>query len=79
VSADDHGRALQHLVQRVDGLDPVSLELGDDALVVDDLAERVGPLAGSRGLLGPVDGLADAVAEPRPPRDPNFSNVTHRG
>ena len=42
---------------------PRLLELAHDAVVVDDLAERVRRLAGGRGLLGLVDRLADAVAE----------------
>ena len=77
VGANDHRRALADLVERVDGLDPLGLERGDDAFVVDDLAEGVRPLAGRRGFLGLVDGLAHAVAEPGAARDPDFSNVTH--
>ena len=65
------------LVERVDGLDPLGLQRGDDALVVDDLAERVRPLAGRGRFLGLVDRLAHAVAEPGAPGDSDFSNVTH--
>ncbi len=79
MGANDDRRALGDLVQRVDGLDPLGLERGDDALVVDDLAERVRHLAGRRRFLGLVDRLAHAVAEPRAPRDADFSNVTHCG
>ena len=63
VRADDDGGAVIDVVERVDGLDAEVLELADDAVVVDDLAEGVRRLAGGRGLLGLVDRLADAVAE----------------
>ena len=66
VGADDDRRAVIDVVERVDGLDAEALEVVDDALVVDDLAEGMRRLAGGRGLLGLVDRLADAVAEPGP-------------
>ena len=52
--------------------DAERLQLADDALVVDDLAEGMGRLAGGRGLLGLVDRFADAVAEPGPLGDADF-------
>src|SRR4029453_10121005 len=64
----DHDRgAVVDVVQRVAGLDAEPPEVGDHALVVDDLAERVRQLAGGRRLLGLVDRLADAIAEAGPP------------
>ena len=64
VRADHDGRAVVDVVEAVDGLDARRLQVADDALVVDDLAERMGRLARRRRFLGLVDGLADAVAEP---------------
>ena len=72
VGADDDGRAVIDVVERLDGLDAEILEVADDALVVDDLAEGMRRLAGGRGLLGLVDRLADAVAEPGALRDADF-------
>ena len=77
VGSDDHCRPRRDFVQRVYGLDPLGLKLGDYALVVDDLAERSRPLACGRRFLGFVDRLAHSIAEPCAPRDPNLSNVTH--
>jgi hypothetical protein len=41
MGANDDRGALEDLVQRVDGLDSLCLQLRDDALVMDDLAEGV--------------------------------------
>ena len=56
---------------------PRSLEVADDALVVDDLAEGMRRLAGGRGLLGLVDRLAHAVAEAGALRDPDLLDRSH--
>ena len=77
VGADDDGRAVIDVIERVDGLDAEPLEVGDDALVVDDLAQGMRRLAGGRGLLGLVDRLAHAVAEPGPLRDPDVLDGSH--
>ena len=77
VGSNDDGRALCDFVERIARLDPLQLQLGDHTLVVDDLAERVRPLAGRRRFLGLVDRLADSIAEPCAPGDANLSNVTH--
>ena len=67
VGADDDRGAVVHVVELLDGLDAQDLEFADDTLVVDDLSEGMGGLAGGRGLLGLVDRFADAVAEAGPP------------
>ena len=77
VGADDDRRAVVDVVERVDGLDAERLEVADDALVVDDLAEGMRRLAGGRGLLGLVDRLADAVAEAGALRDADFLDRSH--
>jgi hypothetical protein len=59
-------------------MDPLRLQLRDNSFVVDDLPERMRPLAGRRGFLRLVDRLANPIAEPGAPRDPDLSNVTHR-
>ena len=64
VCSNDDRRAFGDFVERIDGLDPLELKLGDDALVVYDLAERVRPFAGSGGFLRLVDCLAYPIAEP---------------
>src|SRR6185503_17387296 len=74
VGADDDCGAVVDVVERVDGLDTEGLEIPDHALVVHDLAERMGRLALGTGLLGLVDGLAHAVAEARPLGDPDLGN-----
>ena len=79
VGPDDDGRAVIDIVERVDGLDPEPLEVGDHALVVDDLAEGMGQLARGGRLLGLVDRLADAVTEAGPLRDPDRFNGSHTG
>ena len=74
----DHDRcAVIDVVERIDGLDAEPLEIGDDALVVDDLPERVRRLAGRGRLLGHVDGLAHAIAETRPLGDPDLFDGSH--
>ena len=78
VGADDDRRAVVDVVERLDGLDAELLEVADDALVVDDLAEGMRRLAGGRGLLGLVDRLAHAVAEAGALRDPDFLDGSHR-
>ena len=72
--ADDDRRATVHVVEGVDGLDPERLQVADHALVVHDLAERVRYLAGGTRLLGLVDCLAHAVAEPGSLGDPDLRN-----
>ena len=68
---------LVDVIERVDGADALGLELGDDALVVHDLAERVRLLALRGGEARVVDRLAHAVAEPGPARDPDLFDGTH--
>src|SRR4029453_9407686 len=76
----DHDRcAVVDVVERLDGLDAEPLEVADDALVVDDLAQRVRQLAGGRRLLGLVDRLADAVAKAGPLRDSDGFDGSHTG
>ena len=77
VGADDDGRAVIDVVERFDGLDAEVLEVADDALVVDDLAEGVRRLAGGRRLLRLVDRLANAVAEAGALRDADFLDRSH--
>ena len=57
--------------------DALRLELGDHALVVDDLAEGVGRLALCGGEPRVVDRLAHPVAEARPPRDADLFDGSH--
>ena len=66
-----------HLAERLDGVDALRVELGDDALVVDDLAQRMGALALGGGDLGVVDGLAHAVAEARALGDEDLFDACH--
>ena len=61
----------------LDRLDAQVLEVADDALVVDDLAEGMRRLAGGRRLLRLVDRLANAVAEPGALRDADFLDGSH--
>ena len=61
----------------LDGLDAEVLEVADDALVVDDLAEGMRRLAGGRRLLRLVDRLANAVAEAGALRDADFLDGSH--
>src|SRR5207249_10143407 len=75
--ADDDGRPMIDVVERLHGPDAERLEIGDDALVVDDLAEGVRRLAGRGRLLGHVDRLADTVAEAGPVGDADLSNGAH--
>ena len=77
VGADDDGRAVVDVVERFDRLDAEILEVADDALVVDDLAEGMRRLAGGRGFLGLVDRLAHAVAEAGALRDADFLDRSH--
>ena len=72
VRADDHGGAAVHVIERVHGLDPERLQVANHALVVHDLTERVRDLAGRARLLGLVDRLAHAVAEPGSLGDPDL-------
>ena len=50
---------------------------GDDALVVDNLAKRMGGLALCRGEPGVVDRLADPIAEPGPACDADLFDRSH--
>ena len=77
VSADDDRGAVVDVVERVDRLDALGLQPGDDALVVDDLAQRVRLLALCRGQSRIVDRLAHAVAEAGPPRYADLFNGSH--
>ena len=77
VGADDDGRAVVDVVERFDRLDAEILEVADDALVVDDLAEGMRRLAGGRRFLGLVDRLANAIAEAGALRDPDFFDHSH--
>ena len=77
VGPDDDRRAVVHIVELLDGLDTEDLQFADDTLVVDDLSEGMGGLAGGRGLLGLVDRFADAVTEPRPPGDADVLDRIH--
>ena len=77
VGADDDRGAVIDVVERLDGLDAEVLEVADDALVVDDLAEGMRRLAGGRRLLGLVDRLANAVAEAGALRDADFLDGSH--
>ena len=77
MGADDDRRAVVDVVEGVDGLDAEVLELAHDAVVVDDLAERVRRLAGGRGLLGLVDRLANAIAEAGALGDADFLDGSH--
>src|ERR1035437_2678683 len=79
MSSNDDGSPIEDVVECVHGLDPLGLKLSDDALVVDDLAERMSPVPGSRSLLGLIDCFAHSVAESGALRDSDLSNVTHRG
>src|SRR3954469_11133140 len=65
VGPDHDRRPTIHVVERLDRLDAEVLEVANDTLVVDDLAERVGRLAGGGRLLRFVDRLPHAVAEAR--------------
>ena len=77
VRADDDRRAVIDVVEGLDRPDAHRLEVRDDALVVDDLAQGVRQLAGGRRLLGLVDRLANAVAEPGALRDPDRFDGSH--
>ena len=77
VGADDDGRAVVDVVERLDRLDAEVLEVADDALVVDDLAEGMRRLAGRRRFLRLVDRLANAVAEAGALRDADFFDRSH--
>ena len=77
VGADDDGGAVVDVVERFDRLDAEILEVADDALVVDDLAEGMRRLAGGRRLLRLVDRLANAVAEAGALRDADFLDHAH--
>ena len=77
VGADDDRGAVVDVVERFDRPDAEVLEVAHDALVVDDLAEGMRRLAGGRRLLGLVDRLADAVAEPGALRDADFLDGSH--
>ena len=61
VGADDDGRAVVDVVERVDGLDAEPLEVADHALVVDDLAEGMGRACPRRD-----DSLALSIASRTP-------------
>ena len=75
--ADDDGGAAVDVVERIDGLDALRLELGDHALVVHDLAQRMRLLALCGGQARVVDRLAHAVAEAGPPRDADLFDGSH--
>ena len=77
VGPDDDRRAVVDVVERLDRLDAEILQVADDALVVDDLAEGMRRLAGGRGLLGLVDRFSYAITEPGALRDPDFLNDSH--
>src|SRR5579862_3167848 len=77
VGPDDDRRAVIDVVEGIDGPDAEGLEIVDDALVVDDLAEGVGRLAVRARFLGHVDGLADAVAEAGALRDADRLDGSH--
>ena len=77
VGADHDGRARLHLAERLDGVDALRVELGDDAGVVHDLAQRMGPFALGGGQLGVVDRLAHAVAEARALGDEDLFHACH--
>ena len=77
VGADDNGRTVVDVVESFDRLDAEVLELAHDAVVVDHLSERVRRLAGGRGLLGLVDRLANAIAEPGALGDADFLDGSH--
>ena len=74
VDEEEEWDAAIHLVERVDSLDPEPLEVGDDALVVDDLAEGMGRLARRTGLLRLVNRLAHAVAKAGALGDPDLGD-----
>ena len=77
VGADDDRRAVIDVVERLDRPDAHRLEVCDDALVVDDLAQGMRQLAGGRRLLGLVDRLAHAIAEAGALRDPDRFDGSH--
>ena len=77
VGADDDRGTVVHVVELLDRLDAQDLQLTHDTLVVDDLSEGMGGLAGGRGLLGLVDRFADPVAEARPLRDADLFDHVH--
>ena len=77
VGPDDDRRAVVDVVEGLDRLDAEILQVADDALVVDDLAEGMRRLAGGRGLLGLVDRFSYAITEPGALRDPDFLNDSH--
>src|SRR5438876_4677036 len=73
---DDRGAGVGG-VERVDGLDAESLEIGDHALVVDDLAQGMGRLARRTSFLRLVDRLAHPVAEASAAGDPDLTDRSH--
>ncbi len=77
VGPDDDRRSVVDIVEGLDRLDTQILQVADDALVVDDLAEGMRRLAGGRGLLGLVDRFSYAITEPGALRDPDFLNDSH--
>ena len=77
VGPNHDGGTVVHVVEGLDGLDPEALEIGDHALVVDDLAEGMGRLASGAGFLGLVDRLAHAVAEAGASGDPDLPDASH--
>ena len=77
VGADDDRGAVIDVVECLDRLDAEILQVADDALVVDDLAEGMRRLAGRRGLLGLVDRFSYAITEPGALRDPDFLDHSH--
>ena len=77
VRTDDDRGSLVHVVEGLHAVHAEADEVADHALVVHDLAQRMRGPAGDCGLLGLVDGLADAVAEAGAVRDSDFLHHAH--
>ncbi len=65
------------LVELLDADDALLAQLADDALVVDDLAERVRLLALGGADARGIDGLAHAIAEAGAAGDADFGDGSH--
>ena len=77
MGADHDRRSGVDLVEAVDRADALRLELLDDALVVDDLAQGVRLLALGGGHLRVVDGFSHAIAEARAACDDDLIDGSH--
>ena len=67
------------LIKLVNILDSTGAEVGDQPLVVYDMAQGVGLFPRGAGDLGLINGLTDAIADARALRDDDVLNTSHVG